>query len=415
MPAARSADADPCGESRNARRARRAGLTALYFAEGAPLGFFYWYLGAHLASRGVADEDIGELSALLVLPWALKFLWAPVVDRLAASRCGVRGAVLVAQCGMVLTLVPLALFAWERELALLTACAVLHSFCAATQDVAIDAWMIRITPERDRGATTAWMQAGYRGAMWLFGYGALWWCAALDRRLMLLALAGAIVASGFAALLLRAPAPFEARAGGAGAALAQLLRRSATWRTLGFALVAGAGFEAAGAGLGRYLLTQGLDEAGIGRIASASIAALVPGGFLGGAAADRLGAARASCVAGLLVAAAVALLALARPAHAAPWMAVGACFYFAVGAFTAASYAWFVERSTAALAGTSFSLFMAGTNACESWSALALGYLVASAGWTPALLFLGLIGFCGLAFLPSARAAKPSSHVGSNA
>ena len=114
--------------------------------------------------------------------------------------------------------------------------------------------------------------------------------------------------------------------------------------------------------------------------------------------------------AGLLVATAVTLLALARPAHPELWMLVGACFYFAVGAFTAASYAWFVERSTAALAGTSFSLFMAGTNACESASAFALGHLVASAGWTPALLALTLTGLAGLAFLRSPRAESPRIH-----
>ncbi len=347
---------------------------------------------------------------MLVLPWALKFLWAPVVDLLAAQRFGARGAVLLAQCGMVLTLAPLALFPWERDLALLGACAVLHSFCAATQDVAIDAWMIQITPAGDRGATTAWMQAGYRGAMWLFGYGALWWCAALDPRLVLLALACAIAGSGCAALLLRAPARLEARTSGLGTALLRLLRQSATWRTLGFALIAGAGFEAAGAGLGRYLLAQGLDEAGVGKIASASVAALIPGGFLGGLAADRLGATRATLLSGLFVACAVALLALARPASPALWIPVGACFYGAVGVFTAASYAWFVARSTAALAGTSFSLFMAGTNACESWSALALGTLVAGMGWTPALLLLGLAGLCGLAFLyPGRREARPTS------
>jgi len=184
---------------------RRAVLTALYFAEGAPLGFIYWYLGTHLAARGVPDARLGALSALAVLPWTLKFLWAPAIDALGGGRTGYRPLVLGAQAAMVLSLAPLLFFDWAASLGLLTICVVVHSACAATQDVAIDAWMIRVTPESDLGRTTAWMQAGYRGAMWLFGYGLL---ALLDTpppAVVVLTLCGALAATGAASHWLPEP------------------------------------------------------------------------------------------------------------------------------------------------------------------------------------------------------------------
>ncbi|MBK8269391.1 MAG: hypothetical protein IPK83_14220 [Planctomycetes bacterium] len=58
---------------------RKVLFAALYASEGAPIGYLWWALPTQLKSAGVAADDIGQLAALLALPWALKVLWAPVV------------------------------------------------------------------------------------------------------------------------------------------------------------------------------------------------------------------------------------------------------------------------------------------------------------------------------------------------
>lgn len=62
-------------------------LLTLYFAQGLPSGFITQALPTILRDNGVSLEMIGW-SGLLLAPWALKFLWAPVVDRYFSPRLG---------------------------------------------------------------------------------------------------------------------------------------------------------------------------------------------------------------------------------------------------------------------------------------------------------------------------------------
>src|SRR5687767_7124107 len=74
-------------------------IAAIAFASGFPYGFFNELLPVYLRLQGVSREEIGLL-ATLSLPWALKFLWAPVVDRTATRRRWIMGA----QIGIALAL-----------------------------------------------------------------------------------------------------------------------------------------------------------------------------------------------------------------------------------------------------------------------------------------------------------------------
>lgn len=62
-------------------------LLTLYFAQGLPAGFITQALPAILREYDVSLEMIG-LSGLLLVPWALKFLWAPIVDKHFSSYWG---------------------------------------------------------------------------------------------------------------------------------------------------------------------------------------------------------------------------------------------------------------------------------------------------------------------------------------
>lgn len=62
-------------------------LLTLYFAQGLPAGFITQALPAILREYQVSLEMIG-LSGMLLIPWALKFLWAPVVDKYFIAKWG---------------------------------------------------------------------------------------------------------------------------------------------------------------------------------------------------------------------------------------------------------------------------------------------------------------------------------------
>src|SRR4030095_1312128 len=65
-------------------------LSALYFAQGLPSGLIARALPPLLREQGVSLSVIGFTSAL-ALPWALKFAWAPFVDRYGSRQRWVGG------------------------------------------------------------------------------------------------------------------------------------------------------------------------------------------------------------------------------------------------------------------------------------------------------------------------------------
>lgn len=150
-------------------------LTSLYLAQGLPFGFFTQALPVLLRKRGLSLGAIG-LSSLLALPWALKFVWAPLVDRFHVPRFGRRRSWIVPmQALSVLTLVITALHEPAGEggsLGPLLASVFAINLFAATQDIATDGLAVDILPSAERGLANGIQVAGYRAGM-IIGGGAL--------------------------------------------------------------------------------------------------------------------------------------------------------------------------------------------------------------------------------------------------
>ena len=93
-------------------------LGALMLASGMPLGFVFNTFQIFLRSAGVDLKTIGILSAVSI-PWSLKFLWAPLVDRYALPRPDRRRSwIVVAQIALALEFFAFAAyagFAIERD------------------------------------------------------------------------------------------------------------------------------------------------------------------------------------------------------------------------------------------------------------------------------------------------------------
>lgn len=147
-------------------------LSVLYFSQGLPFGFFVQALPAVMRQQGVSLAAIG-LGTLLTLPWALKLLWAPLVDRRGGSRLGARrGWLLPLQLGSVALLVALAFVDPAHSLAWLVVGVLLTNLLAATQDIAADGLAVDLLRRHERGLGNGVQVAGYRVGM-IVGGGAL--------------------------------------------------------------------------------------------------------------------------------------------------------------------------------------------------------------------------------------------------
>jgi PAT family beta-lactamase induction signal transducer AmpG len=148
------------------------------FSAGLPLLLVFGTLSAWLREEGVDRSTIGHISWVATL-YALKFAWAPLVDRfpvplLTPALGQRRGWMLLAQAGIIVGLLLMATTDPTRSLGLLVIAALLVAFSSATQDIAIDAWRIESVQVELQGAMAATYQMGYRIGMILAGAGALY-------------------------------------------------------------------------------------------------------------------------------------------------------------------------------------------------------------------------------------------------
>ncbi|MEJ2088992.1 MAG: MFS transporter [Gammaproteobacteria bacterium] len=139
----------------------------MYFAQGIPSGLMHIAIPAWLASKGVGAGEIASYLAVIVLPWALKVLSGPLMDRFEFLPMGRRKPwVFAAQLGMTLSFLGLMLVDQPAEqLGALMILGVLINVFAATQDVAVDGMSIDLTPVEQQGRLNAFMAFG-KAAGW---------------------------------------------------------------------------------------------------------------------------------------------------------------------------------------------------------------------------------------------------------
>lgn len=190
---------------------RVALLASLYFAQGLPYGFFTQALPVWMRQHGYSLSLIGA-SSVLALPWALKLLWAPLVDRFGGSPLGRRrGWILPLQALSALAVCALALVGGalpndhggDAATALLLAMAIamfVTNLFAATQDIATDGLAVDILRPEERGLGNGVQVAAYRvgmvtgGGALLAGFSTLGWTSTLFAMAALLALSSLPIA-----------------------------------------------------------------------------------------------------------------------------------------------------------------------------------------------------------------------------
>jgi PAT family beta-lactamase induction signal transducer AmpG len=152
-------------------RIRLSWIAALAFASGFPFGLVNEAVPIYLRTHGASLVDIGHL-AKLSLPWSLKWLWAPLVDRHGSRRQWIAGC-LAALAGLTVLLGTLDVRSLGPEFWMVLVVIVVLS---ATQDIAIDAYTIQSTTTRELGVANSVRITLYRVAMLAAG-GLLVWLA----------------------------------------------------------------------------------------------------------------------------------------------------------------------------------------------------------------------------------------------
>ena len=174
-------------------------VALLYFAEGFPYGVYLEVWSVYFRAHGVSLKAIGLIS-LLGLPWTLKLLWAPLVDRYGDRRKWIAGCLLV--MAALLAIHPL--FDPAHPGPALWTVLFLFTLASATQDIAIDGHTIAFLQKEEVGAANGIRVSAYRVAMIasgggiVLGAGLLGWTP--------LWIAGAAVLALLAPVVLRAPA-----------------------------------------------------------------------------------------------------------------------------------------------------------------------------------------------------------------
>lgn len=163
------------------RRVQYAGL--LMFSSGMPLGFVMNAFQVFLRGAGVSLKTIGLLQ-VVSLPWSLKFLWAPLVDRFTLPWLGRRrGWIVAMQLALAASLGALAAYAARhlspgsggREVLAagaatgLAVIALAMAFFSATQDIALDAYTVEVLEADEVGPASGLRILWYRIGMLVAG------------------------------------------------------------------------------------------------------------------------------------------------------------------------------------------------------------------------------------------------------
>ncbi|MDE1922722.1 MAG: MFS transporter [Gammaproteobacteria bacterium] len=151
------------------RHPRMRAILMLGFASGLPLNLTGSTLQAWLADAKVDIRTIGVFS-LVGLPYVLKFLWAPLLDRYLPPLLGRRrGWILVYQLLLAVAIGIMGFCSPTAAPFVLGLLALSVAFLSASQDIVIDAYRVDVIPADQRALAAAASAFGYRTAAMFAG------------------------------------------------------------------------------------------------------------------------------------------------------------------------------------------------------------------------------------------------------
>ena len=148
---------------------KMAVLLLLGFSSGLPFYLTSKTLQAWMTTAKVDLATIGFFS-LVTLPYSLKFVWAPIMDRYIPPFLGRRrGWVLITQVLLFVAIAAMSLHDPQQGLRMLAVNAIAIAFFSASQDISLDAYRTDVLQDREMGAGAAVFVMGYRIALLVTG------------------------------------------------------------------------------------------------------------------------------------------------------------------------------------------------------------------------------------------------------
>lgn len=389
---------------------RMAALLFLGFASGLPLFLTSRTLQSWMTVEGVDLASIGAFS-LVGLPYSLKFLWSPLIDRYVPPFLGRRrGWLVVTQVGLTLAIATMSLQNPTQALQFLAVNALLIAFLSASQDIAFDAYRTDVLEEREMGAGAAVAVLGYRVALLVTGSLTLVLADRIPWTAVYLCLAGMMAISvGFS---IWAPEPIlrdrppTSLAEAIKMPFLEFFQRSGLFQgasilifivlyKLGDALVNNMSLP--------FLLETGFSQTDIGAIQGGmGLLATIVGVLAGGAVLSQLGINRSLWVFGGLQAISnLTYFTLAQIGQNYPFMVVAINVEnFCAGLGTAAFVAFLMSLCNQRFSATQFALLSSLMAVSRDILVAPAGRIVELTGWTTFFLLTLIAALPGLLLLP---------------
>ncbi len=384
------------------------------FAFGIVSGFPFYIvkdvLKAWMTDTGIDLTTIGLFSAV-TLPYTLKFIWSPLMDRFVPPFLGRRrGWILMAQLGLICGISLMGQFDPAHALKWIAVAALCVAFFGASQDIALDAFRREYLTNEELGfGTGVWMNAWRLGMYVSVGVSFLAADADISWSTIHVVLSIMMIAGIVTVLLVpeprvEAPYPASLRESVVEPFLEFFRRRDAVLVLL-FILLYKIGDNMAGALNIPFILMQGFTKTeyfvivkGIG------MACLFGGVLLGGAAMVRLGIARSLWVFGILQALSTAFFAVLV------WVDHGTVFwetyrhmllsaivgfeFFSTGMGQAAYATYMAVQTNKRFTATQYALLTSLMAVPGTVAASVTGFMAKGLGWS------GFYITCALAALP---------------
>ncbi len=384
----------------------------LGFSSGLPLALTSGTLQAWLAVSGADMTTIG-LFSLVGLPYTVKFLWSPLLDRFAPRGLGRRrGWILAFQVLLLIGICAMA--AAGTGLPLLTAgLALLVAFSSASQDVAIDAYRTDVLRAPERGLGAAVSVTGYRTAMLVSGALALVLADQMGFEstyfLMAGTLALAIPAAVFGPEPERSASPPRDLAEAVIGPLRDLITRKGALALLALVVLYKLGDAFAGTLTTAFLIRgAGFTPTDVGAVTKGfGLIATIGGAFIGGGIMARIGLFPSLLLFGILQAVSnLGFFALSLAGRNYPLMIASIGFENLSGGMGTASFvAFLMSLCNHRYSATQYALLSALAAVGRVFVGPPSGYLVEALGWPVFFLLTTLAALPGLALLVRMRDA----------
>lgn len=375
------------------------------FASGLPLLLTKGVLQAWMKKQGIDLSLIG-LTNLLAVPYSIKFIWAPLLDRYTLAFLGRRrGWLLVAQAGLVLSIAAMGLSDPVISPTVLVLAALFVTFMSASQDIVVDAYRREDLSDEELGLGSALYVLGYRLGMLLSSGGGLIMADYLSFRAAYLIIAACMVPAIVTTLLTPEPrvsaVPQSMKEAVIDPFVEYFRRRESLWM-LTFILLYKIGDVMASNISTPFYIDIGFSLTEIGAITKLlGFWAIIAGASLGGVIMLRLGINRSLWVFGVFQAiSTVGFAVLARVGYSIPALAVVIGFENLSGGMgTAAFMAFMASITNKKFTATQYALLTSFMAFGRDVLSAPTGFLAKYTGWFGFFIACALIAIPGMLLL----------------